>query len=124
MTLIHTCYRIVDIDESVAFYEALGFEERHRMALPDGATNVFLGTPGDSDRLELTYNPGVESYEIGTGYGHIAITTPDIDVTLADLGTRGISPERAPYTVSADGPRICFVRDPNGYRIEIVEGTG
>jgi catechol 2,3-dioxygenase-like lactoylglutathione lyase family enzyme len=72
--LLHTCYRIGDIPRSVAFYEALGFEELRRMDLPDGATNVFMGLPGDGARLELTKNPGVEEYDLGTGYGHIAIT--------------------------------------------------
>ncbi len=119
--LIHTCYRIVEIDRSVAFYEALGFEEQHRMGLPDGATNVFMGLPGDGSRLELTYNPGTESYDLGTGYGHIAVTTSDLDATLAELEGQGITPERAPYTVSDGGTRICFVRDPDQYRIELIE---
>ncbi len=119
--LIHTCYRIVEIDRSVAFYEALGFEELRRMSLPDGATNVFMGLPGDGARLELTYNPGVESYDIGSGYGHIAVTTDDLDGTLEELGGQGITPERAPYTVSDGGSRLCFVRDPDGYRIELIE---
>ena len=66
MELIHTCYRITDIDRSVAFYEALGFEERRRMPIREEAINVFMGLPGDGDRLELTYNFGVDSYEIGT----------------------------------------------------------
>ena len=74
MELIHTCYRIGDIDRSVAFYEALGFEERRRMPIRDEAINVFMGLPGDGDRLELTYNHGVDSYEMGTGYNHIALT--------------------------------------------------
>src|SRR5207253_9974142 len=73
MELIHTCYRIGDIDRSVAFYTALGFEERRRLPIRDEAINVFMGLPGDDDRLELTYNFGVDSYEIGTGYGHIAV---------------------------------------------------
>ena len=124
MPLIHTCYRIGDIDRSVAFYRALGFEERKRMSLPDGATNVFLGLPGDGDRLELTFNPGVDGYEIGTGYGHIAVTTPDLDATLAELGRHGIEPERAPYSVSDGGSRLCFVGDPDGYRIELIERAG
>src|ERR671928_73408 len=72
--LIHTCYRIGDIERSVEFYEALGFEERRRMPIRDEAINVFMGLPGDGDRLELTYNHGVESYELGTGYNHIAVT--------------------------------------------------
>ncbi len=119
--MLHTCYRIVEIDRSVAFYEKLGFEERRRMSLPDGATNVFMGLPGDADRLELTYNPGVESYEIGSGYGHIAISTADLDATLAALAAAGVEPERPPYTVKEGGSRICFVRDPDGYRIELIE---
>ena len=119
--LIHTCYRIGEIDRSVKFYEALGFEERRRMTLPDGATNVFMGLPGDGDRLELTYNPGTDSYDVGTGYGHVAITVPDMDETLGELGKQGIEPERAPYTVRDGGSRLCFVRDPDEYRIEIIE---
>jgi lactoylglutathione lyase len=121
MALLHTCYRITDIDRSVTFYEALGFEERRRMGLPDGAINVFMGLPGDGDRLELTYNPGVESYDLGTGYGHIAISAHDLDGTLASLAEQDIEPERPPYTVGAGGPRIAFVRDPNGYRVELIE---
>jgi lactoylglutathione lyase len=119
--LIHTCYRIGDIDRSVAFYEALGFEERGRMPIGDEAINVFMGLPGDDDRLELTYNHGVDSYELGTGYNHIAITAPDLDATLDALKDQGIEPEKPPYTVREGGSRICFVRDPDGYRIEIIE---
>ena len=72
MELIHTCYRITDIDRSVAFYTALGFEERRRMPIREEAINVFMGLPGAGDQLELTYNHGVDSYELGTAYGHIA----------------------------------------------------
>ena len=119
--LIHTCYRIGDIDRSVAFYEALGFEEMGRHPIRDEAINVFMGLPDDGARLELTYNHGVDSYELGTGYNHIAITTPDLDATLADLAEQGIEPEKPPYTVSDGGSRICFVRDPDQYRVEIIE---
>jgi lactoylglutathione lyase len=119
--LIHTCYRIGDIDRSVAFYEALGFEEIRRMPIRDEAINVFMGLPGDGARLELTYNHGVDSYELGIGYNRIAITTPDLDATLAGLAEQGIEPEKPPYTVREGGSRICFVRDPDQYRIEIIE---
>jgi lactoylglutathione lyase len=119
--LIHTCYRIGDIDRSVDFYKALGFEEVGRMPIRDEAINVFMGLPGDGARLELTYNHGVDSYELGTGYNHIAVTTGDLDEKLANLKEQGIEPERPPYTVSAGGSRICFVRDPDGYRIELIE---
>ncbi len=123
MALIHTCYRITDIDRSVAFYEALGFEEMARLPIRDEAVNVFMNQPGDGDmpRLELTYNYGVDSYEIGTGYGHIAITAEDLDATLERLAGQGISPEKPPYKVSEHGPRIVFVRDPDGYRVELIE---
>jgi lactoylglutathione lyase len=119
--LIHTCYRITDIDRSVDFYGKLGFEELRRMELPDGATNIFMGLPGDGARLELTFNPGVESYEIGTGYGHIAVSADDLDATLERLGELGIEPEKPPYRVREGGSRLCFVRDPDGYRIELIE---
>jgi lactoylglutathione lyase len=119
--LIHTCYRIGDIDRSVAFYEALGFEERRRMPIRDEAINVFMGLPGDGPRLELTYNHGVSEYELGTGYNHIAITVADMDEALANLSEQGIEPEKPPYRVSEGGSLLCFVRDPDGYRIELIE---
>jgi lactoylglutathione lyase len=121
MELIHTCYRIGEIDRSVAFYEALGFEEHGRMPIRDEATNVFMGLPGDGARLELTYNHGVDSYELGTGYNHIAVTVEDLDGTLEQLSGHGIEPEKPPYQVREGGSRICFVRDPDGYRIELIE---
>src|ERR1700752_916452 len=96
--LIHTCYRITDIDRSVAFYNALGFEEVGRIPIRDEAINVFMNQPGDGDspRLELTYNFGGDAYEIGTGYGHIAITPDDIDGMLERLAAQGIEPEKPP----------------------------
>jgi lactoylglutathione lyase len=120
--LIHTCYRITDIDRSVTFYEKLGFEDLMRMPIRDEAINVFMGLPGDGARLELTWNKDQDgAYEIGTGYGHIAITVDDLDATLAGLAEVGIEPERAPYQVREGGSRICFVRDPDAYRIELIE---
>ena len=121
--LIHTCYRIGDIDRSVAFYEALGFEEVGRLPIRDEAINVFMGLPGDGPRLELTYNHGVDSYEMGSGYNHIAVTVDDIDSALERLSEKGIEPEKPPYTVREGGSRLCFVRDPDGYRIELIEGN-
>jgi lactoylglutathione lyase len=119
--LIHTCYRIAAIDRSVAFYTALGFEERRRMPIREEAINVFLGLPGAGDQLELTYNHGVDSYELGTGYGHIALTVEDMERTLAGLAEQGIEPERPPYRLREGGSLLCFVRDPDGYRIELIE---
>ena len=119
--LIHTCYRIGEIDRSVAFYEAIGMEEIGRMPIREEAINVFMGFPGDGPRLELTYNFGVDSYELGTGYNHIAITVEDLDAVLPQLSEQGIEPEKPPYTVREGGSRLCFVRDPDGYRIELIE---
>jgi lactoylglutathione lyase len=119
--LIHTCYRIGDIDRSVTFYEALGFEELSRKPIRDEAINVFMGLPGDGPRLELTYNHGVSEYELGTGYNHIAVTVSDMDEALANLSEQGIEPEKPPYTVSQGGSLLCFVRDPDGYRVELIE---
>ena len=126
MSLLHTCYRITDIDRSVAFYEALGFEERRRAPIREEAINVFMSLPDDGPepRLELTYNFGVDSYEIGTGYGHIAITHRGPGRHARALAAQGIEPERPPYTVREGGTRLCFVRDPDGYRIEIIERNG
>jgi lactoylglutathione lyase len=120
--LIHNCYRVTDPERSVAFYEALGLESRRELPIRDEAVNYFLGVPGkDSPELELTHNFGVDSYEIGTGYGHIALTVDDLDGTLAGLAEQGIEPERPPYQVREGGSRICFVRDPDGYRVELIE---
>jgi len=122
MELVHTCYRITDPERSVAFYEALGLEKRRELPIRDEAFNYFLGVPGqDSPELELTHNLGVDSYELGTGYGHVALTVEDLDGTLARLAEQGIEPEREPYTVREGGSRLCFVRDPDGYRIELIE---
>jgi lactoylglutathione lyase len=122
--LIHTCYRITDPDDSIAFYEALGLEKRREFPIRDEAVNYFLGVPGtDGPELELTHNfeTPESGYEIGTGYGHIALTVDDLDATLEQLGRQGIEPERPPYTVREGGSRLCFVRDPDGYRVELIE---
>jgi lactoylglutathione lyase len=121
-SFLHTCYRIGDIDRSVAFYEQLGFEEVRRMPIGDEAINVFMALPGEDPRLELTYNHGVDSYELGTGYNHIAILVDDLDATLERLAAAEIEPEKRPYRPGGrtEGHRIAFVRDPDGYRIELV----
>ena len=126
MEIVHTCYRIGDPEKSIAFYEALGFEKRRELPIGDEAVNYFLGIPGaDGPELELTYNFGIPAYELGTGYGHIALRVDDLAATLERLAReRGIEPERPPYRVSEGGSLICFVRDPDGYRIELIGASG
>jgi len=126
MELIHTCYRIGDPERSIAFYEALGFEKRREQAIRDEAVNYFFGVPGQPNpELELTYNFGVSEYEIGSGFGHVAVRVDDLAATLAQLEREhGIEPERPPYRVSETGPLICFVPDPDGYRIELIDTSG
>jgi len=119
-------YRITDPEKSRAFYEALGLEFRRDMDIVRNgekeATNYFFGVPGQEEELELTFNHDGRTYDLGTGYGHIAVVVDDLDATLARLkGEHGIEPERPPYTVSEGGSRLCFVRDPDGYRIELLE---
>jgi lactoylglutathione lyase len=127
-TFLHTMVRITDPERSRAFYEALGFRfERDMDIVRDGeleATNYFFGI-GDQDAvLELTYNHDGRTYELGTGYGHIAVGVDDLAATLGDLKVQGIEPEREPYRVREGGSLLCFVRDPDGYRIELIDRSG
>jgi lactoylglutathione lyase len=119
--VLHTCYRITDPDRSVAFYEALGMEVRGRFGVRDEATNIFLGFPGHGDQLELTHNFEVDSYEHGTAYAHIAVHAPDIHAELDRLRELGIEPEKPPFQVREGAALIAFLRDPDGYRIELTE---
>ncbi len=122
---LHTMLRVVDPQRSREFYEALGMEFRRELPIVrDGhheATNYFFGFPGQDEELELTWNTDGRTYELGTAYGHVAFGVEDMDGTLARLAEQGIEPERPPYTVREGGSRLCFVRDPDGYRVELIE---
>lgn len=125
---LHTMYRIVDPDKSRAFYEALGLEFRRELPIVrDGeheATNYFFAVPGQDEELELTWNTDGRTYELGTAYGHIALGVDDLGETLGRLHDQGIEPEREPYRVREGGSLLCFVRDPDGYRIELIDQSG
>jgi lactoylglutathione lyase len=122
---LHTMIRVTDPERSRGFYDALGMEFRRDLDIVrEGkleATNYFFGFPGQDEELELTFNHDGRSYEMGTAYGHIAIGVDDLDGTLARLKDQGIEPERPPYTIREGGSRLCFVRDPDDYRVEIIE---
>ena len=124
IALVHTCVRVRNVDASVRFYRALGFEERGRLNF-ESAYNVYMGLPGDGDRLELTVNVGrEETYDLGDGYNHVAVTVEDIEAVLADLAELGVEPEKPPYHPGGreELPLIAFVADPDGYRVEIIGG--
>ena len=125
---LHTMVRITDPEKSRAFYEALGLEFRRDMDIVRGgekeATNYFFGVPDQEEELELTFNHDGRTYEMGTGYGHIALAVDDLGETLGRLKEQGIEAEREPYRVREGGSLICFVRDPDGYRIELIDRSG
>jgi len=125
---LHTMVRITDPEKSRAFYEALGFTFSRDMDIVRNgeleATNYFFSMGDQDNVLELTFNHDGRSYEMGDAYGHIAIGVDDLDGTLGRLKQQGIEPEREPYQVREGGSRITFVRDPDSYRIELIESPG
>ena len=120
---VHTCIRVLDPDASQRFYGTLGFEPRGRLNF-SSAYNVYMGLPGDGDTLELTVNADQdEPYDLGNGYGHIALTVDDLDGLLASLAEKGYEPEKPPYSPGGrDEYRITFIADPDGYRVELIDG--
>jgi lactoylglutathione lyase len=120
---VHTCLRVLDPEASVRFYELLGFERRGRLNF-ETAYNLYLGLPGDRDSLELTVNRDrTEPYDLGEGYNHVAVAVEDLDGLLAQLAGHGIEPEAPPYAPGGrEEYRICFVADPDGYRVELIDG--
>ena len=124
---LHTMVRITDPEKSRAFYEALGFEFSRDMDIVRNgeveATNYFFSIGDNENVLELTFNHDGRTYYMGDAYGHIAIAADDLDESLSRLKEQGIEPEREPYRVREGGSRICFVRDPDQYRVELIERT-
>jgi lactoylglutathione lyase len=122
---LHTMVRITDPEKSRAFYEALGFNFSHDMDIVRNgeleATNYFYSMGDAENVLELTFNHDGRTYELGDAYGHIAIGVDDLDETLARLEEQGIEPEREPYRVREGGSRLAFVKDPDQYRVELIE---
>ena len=121
----HTCLRVNDPQASQRFYEALGFEPRGRLNF-ESAYNLYMGLPGDGDVLELTVNRDRdEPYDLGSGYNHMALTVDDVGAVLEQLAPLGVQPEKPPYHPGEreDLPLIVFVADPDGYRIELIDGA-
>jgi lactoylglutathione lyase len=125
---LHTMVRITDPEKSRAFYEALGFSFSRDMDIVRNgeveATNYFYSLGDHENVLELTFNHDGRTYDLGDAYGHIAIAVDDLEASLAELKSQGIEAEREPYRVSERGSLICFVRDPDGYRVELIDRSG
>jgi lactoylglutathione lyase len=125
---LHTMVRITEPEKSRAFYEALGFTFSRDMDIVRNgeveATNYFFSMGDSENVLELTFNHDGRTYAMGDAYGHIAIGVDDLDDTLARLKEQAIEAEREPYRVREGGSRLCFVRDPDGYRIELIDRSG
>jgi lactoylglutathione lyase len=123
LSLVHTCIRVRDPEASERFYGLLGFERRGRLNFQT-AYNIYMGLPGDGDTLELTVNRDRDQpYGLGDGYNHMALVVEDLDALLAKLSAEGIEPEKPPYAPGGreEVGRICFVQDPDGYRIELID---
>ena len=125
---LHTMLRITDPDKSRKFYEALGFTFSRDMDIVRNgeleATNYFYSMGGKENVLELTFNHDGRAYDLGDAYGHIAVGVDDLEQTLGELAGQGIEPEREPYRVRDGGSLICFVRDPDQYRVELIDRSG
>ncbi|MCM2288488.1 MAG: lactoylglutathione lyase [Sulfuritalea sp.] len=125
MRILHTMLRVGDLDKSLAFYtEVLGMRLLRRNDYPEGKfTLAFVGYQEEKDGavLELTHNWGVEKYEIGTGYGHIALAVEDIYAACDAIRQRGGRITREPGPMKGGSSVIAFVEDPDGYKIELIE---
>jgi len=128
MRFLHTMIRVGDLERSIAFYtNVLGMQLLRRKDFPGGEfTLAFLGYGPEETHpaLELTYNWGVDGYELGTGYGHIALGVDDIYATCEQIEAAGGKVVRAPGPMKHGTTVIAFVEDPDGYKVELIEGRG
>ena len=123
---LHTMIRVGDLERSVKFYtELLGMKELRRRDIPDGKyTLAFVGYGREESGagvIELTYNYGVQKYELGTGFGHLAVGMPDIYAACEKLRAAGAKITREPGPVKFGTTIIAFVEDPDGYKIELIQ---
>lgn len=122
---LHTMLRVGDLERSIHFYTTfLGMKELRRTEVPDGKyTLVFIGYGDEASHtvLELTYNWGVDQYEAGTAFGHLALGVPDIYAACERLRAAGVKIGREPGPVKFGTTVIAFIEDPDGYKIELIE---
>ncbi len=126
MRMLHTMYRVTDLDKSLAFYtEVLGMRLLRRRDYPEGKfTLAFVGYGDEAENtvLELTHNWETDEYDLGTGYGHIAIEVEDVYQACDQIKARGgqVVREAGPMKNSSSGTILAFVKDPDGYLIELL----
>jgi len=126
MRMLHTMYRVSDLDKSLAFYtDVLGMRLLRRKDYPEGRfTLAFVGFGDEAENtvLELTHNWDTDHYDLGTGYGHIAIEVEDVYEACDQIKARGgeVVREAGPMKNSSAGTILAFVRDPDGYMIELL----
>jgi lactoylglutathione lyase len=119
---LHTAYRVADLEASLRFYSALGYEELGRVPLDSGTTLTMLKFPGeDVVTLELVHRPVDGPVLIGTGFSHLVVQVDELEGALAELSKRGLKPEPQQLPAGPDGPRTSWLTDPDGYRIELVQ---
>jgi lactoylglutathione lyase len=129
MKILHTMLRVGDLPRSIAFYtDVLGMQLKRTTDRPEQKYRLaFVGYAGDPDgaEIELTYNYGVERYELGTAFGHIAVAVPDVaaacDAVRGSVGKYGGKVTREAGPVKGGTTVIAFVEDPDGYKIELIE---
>jgi len=125
MRILHTMLRVGDLDRSVKFYtEVLGMKLLRTTDRPDQKYSLAFVGYDDEDRtavLELTYNYGVERYELGTAYGHVALAVPDAARACEEVKKRGGKVTREAGPVKGGTTVIAFVEDPDGYKIELIQ---
>lgn len=125
MRLLHTMLRVGNLEESLKFYcEVLGMKLLRRKDYPGGEfTLAFVGYGDESDNtvIELTYNWGVEKYELGNAYGHIALGVDDIYTKCEEIRNQGAKIVREPGPMKNGSTVIAFVEDPDGYKIELIQ---
>lgn len=125
MRILHTMLRVGDLDRSIAFYtDVLGMQLLRRKDYPEGRfTLAFVGYGAEADHtvLELTHNWDTPSYDLGTGYGHIALETDDIYATCEAVRAKGGKVVREPGPMKHGTTVIAFVEDPDGYKIEFIQ---
>lgn len=125
MRILHTMLRVGDLDRSIAFYtETLGMQLLRRQDYPEGRfTLAFVGYGPESEGavLELTHNWDTPAYELGNGYGHIALAVPDAAAACTEIQQRGGKVVRAAGPMKHGTTIIAFVEDPDGYKVELIQ---